>query len=222
MIRFARRSEQGQVLPVAAMFLTVVAIVAVFFYNVAMFSTNASTATDGALRAGGLAAIAQVDPSQGYGRWYVDPQIGTRLARDYIKNGLSAYKGLFTYSTPPPPPPPPTPPYDVGVDVLDASGTADMTKNGVDVEIISPMTDPSQTSSAHFYNCDPAAATCSSDPRVQISGVFPEAVWSKITETYYSVGTIILRSRLSITQMGGATTIMTRIVVIRAGTDDHA
>jgi hypothetical protein len=212
------------VLPVAAMFLTLVAIVAVFFYNVAMFSTNASTATDGALRAGGLAAIAQVDPGQNYGRWYVDPQIGTRLARDYIRSGLSAYKGMFTW--PPdtvfPPPPPPPPPYDVRVDVLDASGTADMTKNGVDVEIISPMTDPSQTSSAHFYNCDPAAATCSSDPQVQISGVFPEAVRSKITETYYSVGTIILRSRLSITQMGGATTIMTRIVVIRAGTDDHA
>jgi len=220
MIRFARRSEQGQVLPVAAMFLTLVAIVAVFFYNVAMFSTNASTATDGALRAGGLAAIAQVDPGQNYGRWYVDPQIGTRLARDYIRSGLSAYKGMFTW-----PPdtvfPPLPPPYDVRVDVLDASGTADMTKNGVDIEIISPRADPSQTS-AHFYNCDYTAATCSSDPQVQVAGVFPEAVYSKITETYYSVGTIILRSRLSITQMGGATTIMTRIVVIRAGTDDHA
>jgi hypothetical protein len=193
-------------MPLVAMVLPVIVLVILWLINTTMYASGAMTATDGILRAGGLGALTQTDPDAAYTRWFTSPENGTRIARSIAAYDLGAYSGLLRTSP---------------AAALSPSGTEGGGADGIDVEVINPAQEGGQTSE-RFMNCDPLSICTSDAVEVSAPGVFPELVRSEITGQYYDTATVVLRARLTVLSFGMPDTVITRVIVIRAGTDNVA
>jgi hypothetical protein len=210
------------------MLLSIMMIVAVFMVNVLGFQSLANRAAEDAGHQAGLAGLQQVDHTAGLARWEILPMEATATARQFAVYNLvgmtegspasaANYAGFFDLSGTG---------YTKLADLLNNSaGTQGDTVDGLDVEIIIPAQDASQTSD-HYLNCDPAGNSCltsgvspspSCDPTAQ--GNYPQAMGSSITGQCYTHSVIILRFRLHAIQLGIGGAQIEQVVVTQAGTN---
>jgi hypothetical protein len=201
--------RRGQVLPVFAIGLAILAAVTIWFFNNVMLRTSAGVAMDSALRAATVAAVHQIDLSYGYERWYIDHTAGESTAREFVIEtlvgapGISAgsYASLFV--------------GELEAILLDQDGTAGGTQVGLDVEVINPAQDDSQDSDRSFNGVIDVSPTLCGDP-----DEYPHYVESTINGSCYAVATVVVELRLDAIQLAGGQTGVERISVGRAGTDD--
>lgn len=201
------RTARGQVLPIMAALMALLVIVALFFFNITMYESNARNASANSLRLTGLVLLQQVDPAAAFERWRIEPVTAMALARELVNENLdgnpvispASYQGLFA---------------DDLDDVLsDTGGTAGATRTGLDIEIINPAERSGQESQTYL-----------NDPNVNVadsctSGIFPEQVRSSITDECYEHPTVVLRLILPVSQLTGNQNFITEIVVLSMGTD---
>ena len=200
----ARDAERGQVMPVIVIFMGLLGLVAVLFINAVSYRGNAEVVIDGALRAGGLAALSETDPAGGYARWDIDPAAATRAARGYALAVLASSPSLFGPA--------------LEAQAADTAGTDGGSQPGIDIEILVPATAAGQASIS-YLDCDPDLPCAPDAAQVETPGAYPEAVVSQLTGQAYPTTTIVLRATLEVRQLTG-TGRLTRTIVIRGGTDD--
>jgi hypothetical protein len=199
----SREREAGQVLPMTAIFLTVFAIVAYFLLGPMGTVSVVESASETALRGGGLAALiegrANID---GYGRWYVDPTDGDATVRAIVRGTLLGLPDSASYATL----------VGADTDLAIGRGTASGTQTGLDVEILNPAAQAGQTSEAYFNGFPETVVACESR--------YPEPIGSALVPgSCYDTATIIMRLRIIARIPFGTQTLIDKIVVMRAGTD---
>jgi hypothetical protein len=222
------RRARGQILPWMVLLLSTMMIVAVFMVNVLGFQSLANRAAEDAGHQAGLASLQQVDHAAGLARWEILPMQATAMARQFAVYNLvgmtegtpasaASYAGFFDLSGTG---------YTNLTDLLNSpAGTQGDTVDGLDVEIIIPAQDASQTSD-HYLNCDPDGNSCltsgvSPSAACDTTGQnsYPQAMSSSITGQCYVHSVIILRFRLHAIQLGIGGAQIEQVVVTQAGTN---
>ena len=222
------RRVRGQVLPWMVLLLLTMTIVTVFIVNILGFQSLANRAAEDAGHQAGLASLQQVDHSAGLARWEILPMEATVTARQFVAYNLvgmtdgtpasaANYAGFFDLST--------TGYTNLAALLNNPAGTQDKTVDGLDVEIIIPAQNSSQTSD-HYLNCDPSGNSCltspvSPTPSCDTTGQnsYPQAMGSSITGQCYTHSVIILRFRLHAIQLGIGGAQIEQVVVTQAGTN---
>jgi len=226
-------------LPVMAVLLGLLLMVAMLFINTFGFFTLVNRAADSAGHEAGLAALQQVKHNTGLARWDIDPVGATIVARDYAGYNLqgmtegnpasvAGYHGFVDLSNAP----------GGATDLAELmhliSGTNSGTVDGMDVEIIVPAVVSGQAS-YHYFNCDTTGGPGSPCPLVSANslpasaqncdttsgGNYPQAVGSSITGECYTHSTVILRIRLHAIQLATGSSQVDKIIVTQAGTNTN-
>jgi len=217
------RRSRGQVLPVMAVMLGLLCLIAMFFINTFGFLALVERATDSAGHQAGLAATQQVNPADS-SRWDIDPIAATTTARAYAianlqgANGGAGYASFIDLSTEP---------GDLSTLMDKATGTVGDVAEGMDVEVIVPAQAAGQTSLS-YLDCDTTTGTgpCPTEPQSNLlcdtttEGTYPAEVGSAITGVCYNQSTVIVRIRLRAIQLGVGSAQMDRVIVTQAGDND--
>ena len=214
-------------LPVMAVLLSLLLLVAMLFINTFGFLSIVNRAADSAGHEAGLAALQQVDHNAGLARWEILPNLATGVARDYAGYNLqgnpaaiAGYRGFVDLSGAP----------GGATDLAELmhliGGTGGGLTDGMDVEVIVPAVVAGQTS-ASYLNCDPSADSCAPESRSSLScdttsqSNYPQWVGSAITGTCFAHSTIILRIRLHAIQLATGSSQVDKIIVTQAGTNTN-
>lgn len=214
--------ERGQVLPIAALFMSIFILLAVFLIDIAGVQNVAGRAITGALRLGGLAALQERGTSDDYGRWYVCPPAGQgsfaaglscdgldgdAIAREYVAQNLlgdpslgnGGYNDIFGSRA-------------AGIAIL-YSGTNGGANDGLDVEILDPAAQDGQASDAFINGVAESVVVAN-------AGSFPECLTSTLLPgESFCTATVILRIRLPSRHVISSIGTTETTVLVKVGTD---
>ena len=205
--------------------ISLLAIVIAYFTNTLGYQSTADIALRSALRSGGIAAagvaIADGDGTAGdagYARWFIDPAVGTtaplgvplspwsagsggiaRRVTLLVLQGEAGRSGSFADR------------FSGTLSTILGGDTAELTRDGLDVEVLNPATDSNQTGCSSLND-----SACSLAPVCTTAGLFPEGITSSLDGRCYTSSTIVLRIRISIVQTAGTVTLI-RTVAVGAG-----
>lgn len=210
------------------MIVSLLAIVIAYFANVLGYQSTADIALRSAMRSGGIAAttqaLAEGDPSDGglddgYARWFIDPAVGetaplgvplspwsagtggiARRVTLLVLQGEAARSGSFADR------------FSGSLATILGGDTANLSRDGLDVEVLNPATDANQTGCSALNN-----SSCSPAPVCTAAGVYPEGITSSLDGRCYTSSTVVLRIQISVVQTAGTATLV-RTVAIGAGT----
>jgi len=211
-------------------------VVTVFAVNVLGFQSLANRAAEDAGHQAGLAGLQQrckvssdcPDKPSALARWEILPMAATVTAREFAVDNLvgmklpdgspasaASYAGFFDLSGTG---------YSNLTELLNnPAGTQN--GDGLDVEIIIPAQDATQTSD-RYLNCNPQDNSClarSVSPPLTCDTTgqdnYPQHMGSSITHQCYTHSVIILRFRLHAIQLGISGAQIEQVVVTQAGTN---
>lgn len=221
-----RRRARGAALLVMTLVISLLAIVIAYFSNTLGYQNAAEIALRSAMRSGGTAAagitLADGDPNSasddGYARWFIDAGVGTIAAEGVplspwiagtggiarriallVLAGESGRSGSFASR------------FSPNLAVVLGRDTAGLTRDGLDVEVLNPAADASQTGRSALNGAAWAnGASCTS------SGVYPQGLQSSLDGSCYTAPTVVLRIRIAVVQTSGTATL-TRTLAAGAG-----
>lgn len=230
--RQVRSRARGQVLPLMAMFIGLLVVVSLFFFNTVGFGSIAAKAMEGSLRQAGLAGLQQIcagppagsgqsptpTPSSSctadYARWELDGPAANGVIREYVKFALvgmpegspASSGGYASYFSA----------LNLTNTLSSISGTSSNTIDGLDVEILIPVQANDGQAAERYFNCDPAGSACDNLPLdTTCAG---NGLYSSLAQACFGQTTIITRLRLSVTQVGPSA-VFERVNITGAGTD---
>jgi hypothetical protein len=221
--RPARRARaRGQVLPVMAMFIGILAVVSLFFFNTIGFGSIAAKAMEGTLRQAGLAGLQNIctplssSCTPNYARWELDGPAATATIRRYaiftlvgMPEGSPASPGGFSnYFTS----------SNLIATLSSNSGTSGGSADGLDVELLIPIQANDGQVAERYFNCDPTASVCDNAPMALDITCAGNGMYSSLAEACFNQTTIVTRLRLTVTQ-AGPPAVFTRLNITGAGTD---
>lgn len=224
------RRHRAQVMPIMVAAIGLLALVTILFINAFGFSAVTERAMESGARMAGLAGLQQVDRTSGLTRWDLIPEDTTDVTRRYAAYNLegmaegspasdASYRSYFDLSS--------RPGMDLEDILLDPAGTHDGTVIGMDVEVIIPAQDDSQTSE-HYLNCDTSLGPCVEAPADPLPDcdttsdllIYPQQVGSALSGECYDRSTVVIRLRLPARQLGAGSSTITKIIVTQAGTNE--
>jgi hypothetical protein len=226
-----RRRARGAALLVMTLVISVLAIVVAYFSNTLGYQSAADIALRSAMRSGGIAAagiaLPDGDPSysgdDGFARWFIDPGVGeiavegvplstwaegtggeARRIALLVLSGEAGRSGTFADRFAP------------DLAVILGQSTNDLSRDGMDVEVINPAVDAATPgcASQNGGNCV-SATSCTA------ASVFPAGIISELDGNCYTAPTVVLRIRIAVVQTSGTVTL-TRTLAAGAGVNIEA
>ena len=212
MIRSMRR--RGAAMLMLTIIISLLAIVIAYFTNTLGYQSTADIALRSALRSGGIAAagvaIADGDGTAGdagttaplgvpLSPWSAGSGGIARRVTLLVLQGEAGRSGSFADR------------FSGTLSTILGGDTAELTRDGLDVEVLNPATDSNQTGCSSLND-----SACSLAPVCTTAGLFPEGITSSLDGRCYTSSTIVLRIRISIVQTAGTVTLI-RTVAVGAG-----
>lgn len=224
-----QRRARGQVLPIMGALIGILAVAALFFFNTIGFSSIGTRAMEGAIKQGGLAGLQMICNTDSatctadFTRWELDGPLATGTVRRFVAYNMVSMDGgdpqspagfanLFTSSD--------LTAVIMAPDGTTLNGTAGA-RDGLDVELLIPVTTGDPQLPERYYNCDPQGAGCDSQPLDDSACTATNAMYSSLANACFSETTVITRLRLTDVQAGPPATLY-RINISKAGTDAPA
>ena len=222
------RRKRGAAMLMLTIIVSLLAIVIAYFANTLGYQSTADIALRSAMRSGGVAASAfalpEGDPGDGglddgYARWFIDPAVGetapmgvplspwsagtggvARRVVLLVLQGEASRSGSFADR------------FAGSLPLLLGNDTANLSRDGLDVEVLNPATEANQIGCSSLNN-----SLCAPAPVCTAPGAFPEGITSELDGRCYTTSTVVLRIRASVVQTAGTATLV-RTVAVGAGT----
>lgn len=212
------------------MIVSLLAIVIAYFANTLGYQSTADIALRSALRSGGIAASTATLPDgwdgettdDGYARWFIDRAVGAtaplgvplspwsagtggiaRRVTLLVLAGEASRSGSFADR------------FAGSLASILGSDTANLSRDGLDIEVLNPATEASQTGVSALNDSGWSPAP------VCTSGGYPEGITSELDGRCYTTSTVVLRIQISVVQTAGTVTLV-RTVAVSAGTTSEA